>query len=155
MFCIKNKKYVGNGDRDMEESRQIYITHVDRERLQKLIDQEKEFHGVRKEYLIDLERELERALLVTSKEIPSDIITMNSKVLLKDMDSGEEMTYTLVYPEDADLLEDKISVLAPVGTAILGYRVGDVLDWPVPGGVLRLSVQEILYQPEAAGDYNL
>ena len=139
----------------MESARQIYITKVDKERLQKLIDMEKEFHGVAKDSLFDLERELARALVVVSEEIPKDVITMNSKVLLKDLDSQEEMTYTLVYPENADLLEDKISVLAPVGTAILGYRVGDVLDWPVPDGVLHLSVQEILYQPEAAGDFEL
>lgn len=140
----------------MENVRKIYMTNADKERLQKLIAKEKEIHwNMGKEYLGGLEQELERAQLIAPQDVPPDVITMNSKVLLEDLSTGEEMTYTLVYPEDADVLEDKISVLAPVGTAILGYQVGDILDWPVPDGVVRLRVKEILYQPEAAGDFEL
>jgi regulator of nucleoside diphosphate kinase len=80
---------------------------------------------------------------------------MNSQVLLKDMESGEETIYTLVYPEDVNLAENKISVLAPIGTAILGFRVGDIISWKVPVGTVKLRVEKILYQPEAAGDYDL
>jgi regulator of nucleoside diphosphate kinase len=76
---------------------------------------------------------------------------MNSTVRLRDLDSGEVETYTLVYPNEADAEENRISVLAPIGTAIIGYRVGDVIKWPVPGGFVRLRVEEILYQPERAG----
>ncbi|WP_066637322.1 nucleoside diphosphate kinase regulator [Desulfolucanica intricata] len=136
-------------------SRTIYITATDKKRLEKLINEEKEFNPGSRVYLRNLEQELARAHVVPSKEIPNNVITMNSKVLLKDLDSGEEMTYMLVYPADADLMEDKVSVLAPVGTAILGYRVGDVLDWKVPDGVVRLKVEKILFQPEAAGNYDL
>ena len=136
-------------------SRIIYITNTDQQRLKKLIDKEKEFNTGNKEYLINLEQELDRANMVTSQEIPPDVITMNSEVLLKDLDTEEEMIYTLVYPDEADLLNDKISVLAPVGTAILGYRIGDVLEWKVPDGVVRLKVEKLLYQPEAAGDFEL
>lgn len=137
-------------------ARIISITSSDRERLLKLINKEREFGTAKsKEFLKDLEQELDRANIVSSEMIPPDAITMNSKVLLRDLDSGEETTYTLVYPEAADLLEDKISVLAPVGTAILGYREGDVVDWKVPDGIVKLKVEKILYQPEAAGDYEL
>lgn len=136
-------------------SRTIFITNTDQLRLKKIINKEKEFNAGNKEYLINLEQELDRANIVTSQEVPPDVITMNSKVLLKDLDTGEEMIYTLVYPEDADLLEDKISVLAPVGTAILGYRIGNILEWKVPDGVVKLKVEKLLYQPEAAGDYEL
>ncbi|AEG60765.1 nucleoside diphosphate kinase regulator [Desulforamulus ruminis] len=136
-------------------SRSIYITEFDKKRLLKLIDEEKEFHQGNKDYLKTLEHELNRAHVVDPKEVPGDVITMNSKVLLKDLDTGEEMIYTLVFPADADLLEDKISVLAPVGTAILGYWVGAILDWKVPNGVVRLKVEKIIYQPEAAGDYEM
>lgn len=136
-------------------SRNIYITELDRNRLQKLIDEAKEFEVGNKGYLFNLERELNRAQVVSSEKIPNDIITMNSKVVLKDLDSGEEMVYSLVYPADADLSGDKISVLAPVGTAILGYRLGDIINWQVPGGIVRLEVVNILYQPEAAGDFEL
>jgi len=135
-------------------SRQIFITIADKEKLQKLINEAKEFNSGSKEYLRNLERELGRARVVASEKIPRNVITMNSQVLLKDLDSGENMTYTLVYPADANLLENKISVLAPIGTAILGFREGDIIEWEVPDGTVRLGVEKILYQPEAAGDFN-
>lgn len=136
-------------------SRQIFITEKDKERLQKLINEAKEFHPGNEEYLVNLEQELSQAQLVASEKIPNNVITMNSKVLLKDLDSGEEMIYTLVYPPEANLMEDKISVLAPVGTAIIGLREKDVIDWKIPDGMVRLEVEKILYQPEAAGDFDL
>ena len=80
---------------------------------------------------------------------------MNSQACLIDLDTGEKMTYTLVFPRDADVERGKISVLAPIGTAMLGYRVGDVFEWSVPEGLRRLKVKRILYQPEACGDYQL
>lgn len=103
----------------------------------------------------NLERELNNAKIVISQDIPHNVITMNSKVLLKDMDTGEEMVYTLVYPSEANLIEDKISIFAPVGTAILGYREGDIFEWKVPDGFINLKVESILYQPEAAGNFEL
>lgn len=137
-------------------TRTIHITAIDRERLLNLINKEREFGTAKnKDFLKDLEQELNRANIEASELIPADIITMNSKVLLKDLEFGDEITYTLVYPEDADLFEDKISVLAPVGTALLGFREGDVVDWKVPDGIVKLKVEKILYQPEAAGDYDL
>ncbi|TEB07549.1 Regulator of nucleoside diphosphate kinase [Pelotomaculum schinkii] len=135
--------------------RQIFITAIDQERLQKLINEAKEFNAGSKEYLKNLERELKRAHVVASEKIPHNVITMNSKVSLKDLDSAEKMIYTLVYPSDANLLENKISILAPVGTAILGFREGDVIEWEVPDGRVRLEVEKIIYQPEAAGDFDL
>lgn len=80
---------------------------------------------------------------------------MNSKIALRDMDSGEEKTYTLVYPENANMAEDKVSILAPIGTTMFGYRIDDVFEWEVPAGKRRLKVESILYQPEAAEDYDL
>jgi regulator of nucleoside diphosphate kinase len=67
------------------------------------------------------------------------------------MDSGEEVIYTLTYPAEADLAEGRISVLAPVGTAILGYSVGDVVEWTVPCGIVRYKIEKILFQPQATG----
>jgi len=80
---------------------------------------------------------------------------MNSRVHLVDLDTQEEMVYTLVFPQDAEISQSKISVLAPIGTAMLGYRVGDTFTWQVPDGVRRLQVKKVLYQPEASGDYHL
>jgi regulator of nucleoside diphosphate kinase len=102
-----------------------------------------------------LEKELYRAVLVDPPNIPRDVITMNSKVIISDTESGEKTTYTLVFPSAANISENKLSIMAPLGMALLGYRTGDIIEWPVPSGVRKLKVDEIIYQPEAAGDYHL
>ena len=106
-------------------------------------------------YLKKLKEELDRATIVEPEEVPPDVVTMNSSVSLVDVMTGEELNYTLVYPEDADLQQGKISVLAPIGTAMLGYRVGDTFTWDTPGGIRAVRVEKILYQPETAGNYDL
>jgi regulator of nucleoside diphosphate kinase len=133
----------------------IYITEPDYQRLSGLIETTRERNGVDREYLNKLEVELDRAVIVDPKEIPADVITMRSKVRLKDLVTGEANNYSLVFPTEADLSEGKISILAPIGTAILGYKLGDTIEWPVPSGLRRIRVDELLYQPEAAGDYEL
>lgn len=133
----------------------IFITSYDKERLEQLLAEAKRSGYRGSEYLVRLENELARAKVVSPKEIPPDVITMNSKSLLLDIEAGEEMVYTLVFPDDADIVQDKISILAPIGTAMLGYRVGDIFEWPVPDGMRKIQVKQILYQPEAKGDYHL
>ncbi len=135
------------------EERTIYITEYDMTRLRKLIAEAKHLDRRGNEYLENLEAELSRAVLVAPTAIPDDVVTMNSKVRLVDLDTQEEMIYTLVFPDEADLAQEKISVLAPIGTAMLGYRVGDTFAWKVPDGIVRWQVNEVLYQPEAAGDW--
>jgi len=135
--------------------RTIFITEQDRSRLWQLVTSAKysEYRGSK--YFEALVGELERAMVVEPKSVPPDVITMNSRVQLVDLESGDTMEYTLVFPQDADLAQGKISVLAPIGTAMLGYRVGDVFSWQVPSGERRIKVEAIPYQPEAAGDYDL
>lgn len=99
-----------------------------------------------------LAQELDRAEIVRSSDIPADTVTMHSHVLVRDLDTGRESTYTLVFPSGADIAKGKISILAPIATALLGYREGDEIEWPTPGGRRRLNVVQLLYQPEAAGD---
>ncbi|MHB8135478.1 MAG: nucleoside diphosphate kinase regulator [Anaerolineaceae bacterium] len=136
-------------------SKPIYITEFDLQRLQKLI-QESQYTNYRKSsYLETLKKELDRAKIVAPTMIPPNVITMNSRVVLKDIESGEEETYTLVFPEDADMEQNKVSVLAPIGTGMIGYEVGDVFDWPVPSGFRNLKVMKIIYQPESSGDFHL
>ena len=133
--------------------RTIYITANDMDQLRKLLGEEKNRHGYgngRGEHLKGLEAELNRGKCVAANKVPRDVITMHSKAHLVDLESGEELIYTLVFPNEADIRQDKISVLAPIGTAMLGYRVGDVFEWPVPDGLRRLRVKAVLYQPEAA-----
>lgn len=135
--------------------RTIHITEYDLKRLQDLIAETKRLERQTNEYLDNLESELARGKVVAPTEVPPDVITMNSRVQLVDLDTAEEMDYTLVFPQDADLAQAKISVLAPIGTAMLGYRVGDTFTWKVPDGVRQFQVKRIFYQPEAAGDYQL
>ena len=133
------------------KKRTLIISHADRERLEALIDSARMDSRVREDYLAALEGELRRARVVAADKVPPDVVTMNSVVRLRDLDSDEAEEYELVYPADADMARNRISVLAPIGTAILGYRLGDVIEWPVPAGLRRLRVEEVLYQPERAG----
>jgi len=96
-----------------------------------------------------LENELKRARIVAPEEIPSDVITMNTRAELLDLESGERMEFTLVLPADANINDGKVSVLAPLGTAMLGYQVGDQFEWHVPYGARKLKVAHIYFQPEA------
>ena len=99
--------------------------------------------------LAALRGELERAQIVAPEGVPSDVITMNSRAELVDLESKERMEFTLVFPRDADIEEGRISVLAPLGTAMLGHRVGDEFEWVVPYGRRRLRVAAVRFQPEA------
>jgi regulator of nucleoside diphosphate kinase len=135
--------------------RTIFITKNDAERLSRLVDDPSVREHREQEYLESLMDELSRAQVVAQEDIPPDVVTMNSTVHLIDMDTGEEETYTLVFPGDADLGKMRISVLAPIGTAMLGNRSGDTLTWAVPDGERHLRVKEVVYQPEAFGDYHL
>ena len=137
------------------KKRRIYINAFDKTRLMKLIEHNAIPNNPDRKYLIELEKELSRGEIVEPKDIPKDVITMNSTVHLKDLDSGEGITYTLVFPGISNISENKISIIAPIGTALIGYRIGDIIEWKVPAGLRRLKVEDILYQPEAAGDYDL
>ncbi|MCO6465645.1 MAG: nucleoside diphosphate kinase regulator [Bradyrhizobiaceae bacterium] len=135
--------------------RTLHITEFDRSRLLELIAVVREYGTQGRVDLGALADELRKAETVASKEIPPNVVTMNSKVLLRDLDTDETMTFTLVFPKDANIDTGAISVLAPIGTAILGYSTGDVIEWKVPSRVRKIRIEEILYQPEAAGDYHL
>ena len=130
--------------------RGIFIADDDRARLEALLRLATVYDLPRSQYLAALAGELRRARVVPRSQIPPDVVTMNSTVRLRDLETGEEETYTLVYPEQADIEADRLSVLAPVGTALLGYRSGDVIEWPVPAGVRRFRVEEVLFQPRNA-----
>jgi len=134
-------------------SRKIYITETDKHKLLKIIDKTKYDQPKNKEILNELEKEINRAVVIAPDQLPGDVISMNSKVLLAFGDEEEE--YTLVYPEDADISQNRISVLSPIGTAILGYSEGSVIEWKVPDGIVKITVKKILFQPEASGRYDL
>ncbi len=138
----------------MSDGRTIFLTRSDVERLTRLI----EIHGGGREAeaCAALEEEIGRARVVEPAAVPPDVVTMNSRVSFEDVDTGERLEMTLVYPHDADVDHGRVSVLAPVGSALLGLSVGQSVEWPVPGGKRRrLRVVAVTYQPEAAGRFDL
>lgn len=134
--------------------RKIVITELDLKRLEALLASEFAKH-MAPEYHDDLEAELDRADIVRPEDVSRNVVTMNSTVTLRDLVTKEKETYTLVFPDSADIANSKLSVMAPVGTAILGQRIGDVLRWRVPEGWRRLKVEHILYQPEREGVFDV
>ncbi len=103
----------------------------------------------------ELESELARANVVEPTEVPPMVVTMNSTVRFSVESSQDEFELTLVYPKDVDSSGKKISILAPVGSALLGLSQGDEIEWPKPGGgVLKVTIKEVIYQPERAGEYH-
>lgn len=134
-------------------AKEIYITDIDKERLENIIETELKRGKTADNTIEKLESEINNAKVINHLQISPDIITMNSRVLLS-LDN-EDLEASLVYPEDANLNNNKLSILSPVGTAILGYRKGDDIEWKVPAGVTNIHIKKIIYQPEASGDYHM
>ncbi|MDH1263975.1 nucleoside diphosphate kinase regulator [Pseudomonas sp. GD03944] len=134
----------------MSSTPSITITRLDLQRLERLLDSLDDF-GPGAEAL---QAELDRAEVVGHDQVPAGVVTMNSRVHCREESSGKDYHLTLVYPEDAGG-EGTVSILAPVGSALLGLSVGQHIDWSAPSGkVLKLTLLAVEYQPEAAGEYN-
>jgi regulator of nucleoside diphosphate kinase len=134
--------------------RNVVINANDFDRLSELVHSPR-FRTSHAPLVMVLERELGRGQVVSPTGVPKGVVTMNSKVRFRDLRTGRRETYTLVYPAEADVESARLSVLAPLGTALLGASVGEVVECRTPGGVRRLKVERILYQPEAAGDFHI
>lgn len=135
----------------MNSKPEITISSLDSERLYRLIESlpKNSIAGIN-----ELEEELDRATIVSPKDVPSTIVTMNSTVKFFIESTQKEFELILVYPKDVDSSGKTISILAPVGSALLGLSVGDEIEWPKPGGGnLKVKISEIVYQPERSGDY--
>ncbi len=126
----------------------IHITSDDRKQLKELLTTQISSAEAMGPHVRKLENEINKATVIPPEEADPDLITMNSNVLL-ELD-GAEMDLWLVYPKDADISENKVSILSPIGTAILGYRKGDTVHWEIPSGTTEIFIKEILYQPESA-----
>lgn len=134
------------------KERQIYVTVSDMDRLGRLV-MAAITDAPDLEPLRALDRELDRAQAVRPQDVPPDVITMNSKLRMTDLATGQQRIVTLVYPDQAND-EERVSILSQLGTALLGYRVGDEIRWETPTGSLHLRIEELLYQPEAARDFS-
>ncbi|UXD86852.1 nucleoside diphosphate kinase regulator [Thalassolituus hydrocarboniclasticus] len=136
----------------MSSKPNIIISSLDLERLERLLDSlpGKAFPG-----MDELEAELERAQIVAPRDVPATVVTMNSTVRFQVKNTQEEFCLTLVYPKDMDTTGGTISILAPVGSALLGLSVGDEIEWPSPNGKpMQVRIEEILYQPESSGEFH-
>lgn len=134
---------------------QIIVNRLDYGRIKKCINDAKQFksiNGVEAEKLL---KELESAQIVEPQAVPANVVTMNSIVKLSFLNSSKQVQFQVVYPDQANFKIQKISIFSPIATALLGYKVGDEIEWVVPAGLTQLRIDEIVYQPEAAGEFNL
>jgi regulator of nucleoside diphosphate kinase len=126
----------------MRRHNRIVVTKPDLERLRAVIGARSGSQHDR-EHLVDLREELDQARIVEAEEISADVVTLRSKVRVRDSETGIPTDYTLVSPAHADVRSGYVSVLAPLGTALLGYREGDEVEWKMPGGVRRLQIERV------------
>jgi regulator of nucleoside diphosphate kinase len=127
----------------------IVVTEFDARRLRGLLSTYRTASLRDQEHLQELKSELERALVLDAPDVPADVITMHTRVWVLDLSSGERKEYVLVFPADADVSTHRISVLAPLGTALLGYREGNEVEWEMPGGLRRLLIERVIQPPAA------
>lgn len=147
-FSITQGRYLQRlREGTIADSAGIYVTEIDKARLENLIACEQG------PAIVELEHELERAIVVKPQQVARNVVTMNSRALLQLDD--EEIEVALVYPEDADSSAGKHSVCSEIGAAILGYQEGDAIDWRISDRTRRIEIRKVLYQPEAAGDFHL
>lgn len=134
-------------------AKELIISRIDRERLNRLIQDAQYSGGSQDPSYRALRQEIERARVVEPQALPANVLSMRTRAVIA-LD-GEEKEAQLVYPDEADWTRGLLSVLSPVGTALIGYREGDKIQWDVAGGRTSIEIRRILYQPEAAGDYHL
>jgi len=132
-----------------------YITRSDLTRLREVLEVTGEFHLEDDVYIRELENELDRAEVVEPEDAPRNLVTMNCRVRVRDLDTQEVEVYWLVYPGNASAREEKVSIFAPVGVALLGKRPGDIVKVEVPAGLRRVRVEDVVQEAEAAGAFQL
>lgn len=133
---------------------EILISSLDAARIQSCIERARSGGLNAPVNLVPLSKEIDRAKKVKPEKMPGDVVTMNSRILLRNTKTGKDMQIQIVYPEDADITKQKISIFAPVGTALLGYRKGDKVEWNTPTGLTELVILDIIYQPESEGNFD-
>lgn len=133
----------------------ILLNRLDYARIKKCISDAKQFKSISSAESEKLLKELESAKIVEPEAIPSNVVTMNSIVKLSFLNNNKQVQFQIVYPDQANLKQNKISIFSPIATALIGYKVTDEIEWIVPAGLTKIRIDEIIYQPEAAGHYNL
>jgi len=123
------------------------------ERLESLLDFVRPTNEIDLANLERLEEELCRANIVEPEDIPLNVVTINSKIWLREIDSDHEITFILVFPLEANLSEHKISILAPIGSAVIGRQTGDIIKWKAPGGIKRAKIRKMLCRSEISEEF--
>lgn len=135
--------------------KQVTITKQDFNRIHRSITDAKARNTIKKEDAEKLLAELKSAKIVEQDQVESDVVTMNSIVKIHFQNNKTTMEFQLVYPAEANIKDHKISIFSSVAAALIGYRVGDEIDWLIPSGMTKIVIDEIIYQPESAGDFDL
>ena len=135
--------------------KKVTLTKNDYTRIYKAITDAKNSKTINSNEAEELLSELSKAEIVPSEKIDKDVVTMNSEVKLFFENTQKEQSFKIVYPQDANLKENKISIFSPIATALIGYKIGDEIEWIVPGGMTKIKIEDLIYQPEAAGDFDL
>ena len=135
--------------------KKVTLTKNDYTRIYKAITDAKNSKTINSNEAEKLLSELSKAEIVPSEKIDKDVVTMNSEVKLFFENTQKEQSFKIVYPQDANLKENKISIFSPIATALIGYKIGDEIEWIVPGGMTKIKIVDLSYQPEAAGDFDL
>ncbi len=133
----------------------LIMNRLDYSKILKCIDDAKNLKTINAEEAEKLLRELNSATIVEPDEVPVNVVTMNSIVKISFVNTNKQVQFRIVYPDEANVRENKISIFSPVATALIGYKVNDEIEWIVPSGMTKIRIEEIIYQPEAAGDFNL
>ncbi len=133
----------------------IILSKLDYTRITESIKQAKQLGKIAVNEANKLLNELSSAKVVESNEIPSDVVTMNSIIKISFLNTEKVVQFQLVYPENANIKENKISIFSPIATALIGYKLNDEVEWLVPSGLTKIKIVEIIYQPEASGDFDL
>ena len=133
----------------------ITITKLDYSRIKSSISDAKQSKSISVADADALIKELDSANIVSSEDVPGDVVTMNSIVKISFLNSQKQIQFQIVYPGKANLKEKKISIFSPIATGLLGYKTGDEIEWMVPAGPTKIRIDEIIYQPEADGKYEL
>lgn len=131
----------------------IIVNRLDFQRILKQINEARQNKTIDAKEAEKLLNELNSATILDPRQIPGDVVTMNSVVKISFVDSGKQQEFKIVYPNESNFKEKKVSIFSPIATALIGFRVGDLIEWMVPAGLTKIKIDEIIYQPEASGDF--
>lgn len=131
----------------------IILSNLDHKRILDSINKAVRANSISEQEALTLSKELEKAEVIEPEHMPNDVVTMNSTVKVTFAKTGKQLELKIVYPKEADISKNLISIFSPIAAALIGYRVGDTIDWNVPSGPTTIRIDEITYQPEASGEF--